>query len=135
MIGEANVRLCPQFMAAEDFGFYSQRIPAAFFSVGVHNAETGKIHHVHSPHFDIDGAALPIGAALHAAVAIEYLNKQASAPRPSCSQLFTATPRLYLFVCIYSADHSMHHNFTRACIAEKGVFFFPKIFFFVTSDV
>lgn len=75
MIGEANVRLCPQFMAAEDFGFYSQRIPAAFFSVGVRNAETGKIHHVHSPHLDIDEAALPIGAALHAAVAIEYLNK------------------------------------------------------------
>ncbi|GJM97181.1 hypothetical protein PR202_ga14088 [Eleusine coracana subsp. coracana] len=34
MLGEANVKLCPQFMAAEDFGFYAQKIPAAFFSIG-----------------------------------------------------------------------------------------------------
>ncbi|XP_062214042.1 IAA-amino acid hydrolase ILR1-like 3 [Phragmites australis] len=79
MVGEANVRLCPQFMAAEDFGFYAQKIPAAFFSIGVSNAETGKVHHVHSPHVEIDEGALPIGAAFHAAVAIEYLKKHAPA--------------------------------------------------------
>ena len=45
--GQREASCAPQFMAAEDFGFYSQRIPAAFFSVGVRNAETGKIHHVH----------------------------------------------------------------------------------------
>nr|ACL52754.1 unknown [Zea mays] len=77
MLGEASVMLCPQFMAAEDFGFYAQRIPAAFFSVGVRDEATGKVHHVHSPHLDIDEAALPVGAALHAAVAMEYLNKHA----------------------------------------------------------
>nr|CAB3502918.1 unnamed protein product [Digitaria exilis] len=76
MLGEANVRLCPQFMAAEDFGFYAEKIPAAFFDVGVSNAET--TGHLHSPHVVIDEAALPIGAAFHAAVAIEYLNKHAS---------------------------------------------------------
>ena len=47
-IGEANVRLCPQFMDAEEFGFYSQRIPVDFFSIGINNAKTGKICHVHS---------------------------------------------------------------------------------------
>ncbi|KAL6638220.1 hypothetical protein ACP70R_025792 [Stipagrostis hirtigluma subsp. patula] len=56
MLGEANVKLCPQFMAAEDFGFYGQKIPAAFFDVGVSNDETGKIHHVHSPHVVIERA-------------------------------------------------------------------------------
>jgi IAA-amino acid hydrolase len=77
MLGEANVKLCPQFMAAEDFGFYAQKIPAAFFSVGVvsNTATGGMVHHVHSPHLVVDEGALPIGAAFHAAVAIEYLKK------------------------------------------------------------
>lgn len=78
MLGEANVQLSPQVMAAEDFGFYAQSIPAAFFGIGVSNKKMEKIHHVHSPHFMIDEDALPVGAAFHAAVAIEYLNKQAA---------------------------------------------------------
>ncbi|CAL4919998.1 unnamed protein product [Urochloa decumbens] len=84
MLGEANVKLAPQIMAAEDFGFYAQKIPAAFFGIGVRNEGEGKVHHVHSPHMAIDEGALPVGAAFHAAVAIEYLNKHAtSPPRPS----------------------------------------------------
>ncbi|EER93138.1 hypothetical protein BDA96_01G022900 [Sorghum bicolor] len=78
MLGEANVKVRPQVMAAEDFGFYAQKIPAAFFSVGVRDEGTGKVHHVHSPHLQIDEGALPVGAALHAAVAMEYLNKHVS---------------------------------------------------------
>ncbi|CAN6297136.1 unnamed protein product [Urochloa humidicola] len=78
MLGEANVKLCPQFMGAEDFGFYAEKIPAAFFDVGVSNAEMGKNRDLHSPHLVIDEGALPIGAAFHAAVAIDYLSKHAS---------------------------------------------------------
>ncbi|CAN6280660.1 unnamed protein product [Urochloa humidicola] len=78
MLGEANVRLCPQFMAAEDFGFYAEKIPAAFFDVGVSNAEMERNNYLHSPHMVIDEDALPIGAAFHAAVAIDYLSKHAS---------------------------------------------------------
>uniref|UniRef100_A0A0E0KL86 Peptidase M20 dimerisation domain-containing protein n=1 Tax=Oryza punctata TaxID=4537 RepID=A0A0E0KL86_ORYPU len=83
MLGEANVTVSPKAMAAEDFGFYAQRIPAAFFSIGVAGndddgmAETTK-NRLHSPHFVVDEEALPVGAAFHAAVAIEYLNKNAS---------------------------------------------------------
>ncbi|KAL6894410.1 hypothetical protein ACP4OV_008508 [Aristida adscensionis] len=77
MLGEANVKLCPQYMAAEDFGFYAQKIPAAFFSVGVANDEM-EFHDLHSPHCVIDEEALPIGAAFHAAVTIEFLNKHSS---------------------------------------------------------
>jgi IAA-amino acid hydrolase len=78
MLGEANVRVCPQFMAAEDFGFYAEKIPAVFFDVGVRNAGKGKVSHLHSPHVVIGEGALPIGAAFHAAVAIDYLSKHAS---------------------------------------------------------
>lgn len=85
MLGEANVKLSPQGMGAEDFGFYAQRIPAAFFGIGVGNdgggmAETTTKNQLHSPHFVVDEEALPVGAAFHAAVAIEYLNKNASGP-------------------------------------------------------
>ncbi|VAI39654.1 unnamed protein product [Triticum turgidum subsp. durum] len=74
MLGEENVSLCPQVMAAEDFGFYAQKIPAAFFFVGVHPAGE-EINHVHTPYLVIDEDVLPVGAAMHAAVAIEFFNK------------------------------------------------------------
>ncbi|OEL28935.1 IAA-amino acid hydrolase ILR1-like 4 [Dichanthelium oligosanthes] len=79
MLGEANVKLFPQVTGGEDFGFYAEKIPAAFFFIGVSNDGMGEIHNVHSPHFVIEEGALPIGAAFHAAVAMDYLNKQASA--------------------------------------------------------
>ncbi|XP_003560269.1 IAA-amino acid hydrolase ILR1-like 3 [Brachypodium distachyon] len=75
MLGECNFRLCPQVMAAEDFGFYAEKIPAAFFSVGVRGGEDEEISHVHTPHLVIHEDVLTVGAALHAAVAIEFLNK------------------------------------------------------------
>ncbi|KAM3318056.1 hypothetical protein ACQJBY_035663 [Aegilops geniculata] len=79
MLGEENVSLCPQVMAAEDFGFYAQKIPSAFFFIGVRPA--GKeISHVHTPHLMIDEDALPVGAAMHAAVAIEFFNKHTISP-------------------------------------------------------
>ncbi|KAL5219268.1 hypothetical protein ABZP36_019952 [Zizania latifolia] len=79
MLREANVKLCPMAMAAEDFGFYAQKIPAVFFAVGIADeGATGESNQPHSPHFIVDEEALPTGAALHAAVAIEYLNKNAS---------------------------------------------------------
>uniref|UniRef100_A0ACD5UJ47 Uncharacterized protein n=1 Tax=Avena sativa TaxID=4498 RepID=A0ACD5UJ47_AVESA len=78
MLGAANVRLSPQIMGAEDFGFYAQKIPAAFFGLGVRGGGGEEMHHVHTPHLVINEDALPVGAALHAAVAIEFLNKNAS---------------------------------------------------------
>ncbi|KAF7069089.1 hypothetical protein CFC21_074764 [Triticum aestivum] len=80
MLGAANVRLSPQIMAAEDFGFYAEKIPAAFFGLGVRaGGEEDEVHHVHTPRMVISEDALPVGAALHAAVAIEFLSKRARA--------------------------------------------------------
>jgi IAA-amino acid hydrolase len=48
----------------------------AFFTIGVGNASTmATIHSTHSPHFVVDEDVLPVGAAFHAAVAIEYVRK------------------------------------------------------------
>ncbi|KAG8100190.1 hypothetical protein GUJ93_ZPchr0013g36111 [Zizania palustris] len=89
VLGEGSVRVAPQLMGAEDFGFYARRMASAFFIIGVGNASTmgvgggaaaaagSKVHTTHSPYFVIDEDALPVGAAVHAAVSIDYLNKHA----------------------------------------------------------
>ncbi|KAF7013664.1 hypothetical protein CFC21_027732 [Triticum aestivum] len=74
MLGEANVKVAPRSMGGEDFAFYAQRAAGAFFFIGVGNETTmDMVRPVHSPHFVLDEDVLPIGAAFHAAVAIEYL--------------------------------------------------------------
>ncbi|VAH41483.1 unnamed protein product [Triticum turgidum subsp. durum] len=76
MLGEANVKVAPRSMGGEDFAFYAQRAAGAFFFIGVGNETTmDMVRPVHSPHFVLDEDVLPIGAAFHAAVAIEYLNR------------------------------------------------------------
>uniref|UniRef100_A0A0A9B4J9 Uncharacterized protein n=1 Tax=Arundo donax TaxID=35708 RepID=A0A0A9B4J9_ARUDO len=63
-------------MGGEDFAFYAQRAAGAMFLIGVGNETTmEKVRLVHSPYFVMDEDALPIGAAFHAAVAIDYLSK------------------------------------------------------------
>lgn len=80
LLGEENVKVAPQLMGAEDFGFYAQRMAGAFFTIGVGNKSTMvTVHSTHSPHFVIDEDVLPIGSAFHASVAIEYLKKHAPA--------------------------------------------------------
>ncbi|KAK3037868.1 hypothetical protein RJ639_031228, partial [Escallonia herrerae] len=74
LLGEANVKLIEQTMGAEDFSFYSQKMAAAFFMIGVKNEKLKSDKGLHTPHFIIDEDVLPIGAALHAAVAITYLD-------------------------------------------------------------
>ncbi|KAF0905449.1 hypothetical protein E2562_004418 [Oryza meyeriana var. granulata] len=77
LLGKDGVRVAPQLMGAEDFGFYARRMASAFFIIGVGNATAmgmgERVHMTHSPHFVVDEGALPVGAALHAAVAIDYL--------------------------------------------------------------
>ncbi|ULQ56623.1 M20 family metallopeptidase [Flavihumibacter rivuli] len=62
-VGETEIR-----MGAEDFGYYSQQIPGCFFRLGVMNKEKGITSGVHTPNFDIDETAIPIGIGLMAAM-------------------------------------------------------------------
>jgi IAA-amino acid hydrolase len=75
LLGGANVQLTTPSMGAEDFSFFSQKIPAAMFYIGVGSETVDQVHSLHSPYFFADERSLPVGAALHAAVAIEYLDK------------------------------------------------------------
>ncbi|KAJ6914586.1 hypothetical protein NC651_016766 [Populus alba x Populus x berolinensis] len=76
LLGEPNVQLFPVTMGAEDFSFFSQRMPAAIFVIGTMNETLKSNQPLHSPYFFIDEEALPIGTALNAAVAISYLDTQ-----------------------------------------------------------
>ncbi|PKU64707.1 IAA-amino acid hydrolase ILR1-like 7 [Dendrobium catenatum] len=74
LVGKDNVYLSPLAMGAEDFSFYTQRMPSTVFYVGTKNESIGASYHLHSPYFFLDEQALPIGAAFHAAVALSYLD-------------------------------------------------------------
>ncbi|XP_007027877.2 PREDICTED: IAA-amino acid hydrolase ILR1 [Theobroma cacao] len=74
LVGENNVHLLPISMAAEDFSLFAQRTAAAIYVIGIKNETLKSDQPLHSPYFFIDEEALPIGAALNAAVAISYLD-------------------------------------------------------------
>ncbi|MGF1534375.1 MAG: M20 family metallopeptidase [Bernardetiaceae bacterium] len=61
------------WLAAEDFAFFAQERPACFYRLGTRNESRGIVSGVHTPTFDIDEDALPIGAGLMAWLAIEEL--------------------------------------------------------------
>ncbi|XVF07587.1 hypothetical protein REPUB_Repub06bG0152300 [Reevesia pubescens] len=74
LVGENNVHLLPITMGAEDFSFFVQKTAAAIYVIGIKNETLKSDQPLHSPYFFIDEEALPIGAALNAAVAISYLD-------------------------------------------------------------
>ena len=61
-------------MGAEDFSFVLQRVPGAMLMLGVKNPSWTDSKPAHTAHFDLDEAALPLGAAAYAAMALEFLN-------------------------------------------------------------
>jgi amidohydrolase len=61
-------------MGSEDMAFMMQDIPGCFIFVGSANSDKGLDAPHHHPRFDIDEEALPMGAALMAATAADFLN-------------------------------------------------------------
>ncbi len=60
-IGNENMKDLPLRMTAEDFAFYSQKIPVCFFRLGTGFKETSEIYNVHHPKFDVDSSSLKTG--------------------------------------------------------------------------
>jgi amidohydrolase len=73
-LGDENVIDLDTWMAAEDFAYYSQIIPACFYRLGTRNEKKGIVSSVHTPTFDIDEDALNIGVGLMAYLAIKKLS-------------------------------------------------------------
>lgn len=72
-LGKDNVVDLDIWMAAEDFSFYSQEVPACFYRLGTRNEARGITSSVHTPTFDIDELALEVGMGLMAWQAIKEL--------------------------------------------------------------
>jgi len=70
-LGEEHVEELGIWMAAEDFSWYSQKVPACFYRLGTRNESKGITHSVHNANFDIDENALKNGAGLMAFIAME----------------------------------------------------------------
>ena len=75
LLGAANVQVMKEpEMGVDDFAYFLQKAPGAYFLLGTGNKEKGFTHPLHSPYFDVDEKCLPIGAAILAAVALQFLN-------------------------------------------------------------
>lgn len=60
-------------LGAEDFGCFLDRAPGAMFSLGARL--DGSLRHAHSPTFDINEDALPVGTAIFVESALRFLNR------------------------------------------------------------
>ena len=72
-IGPAAVVDAPGWAAADDFGFYSEKLPAVYFRLGIMRPQADETFALHHPKFQIDEAALPLGAATLVQAALGYL--------------------------------------------------------------
>jgi amidohydrolase len=70
-LGAENVEETELRMGAEDFAYYSHKIPGCFFRLGAGNKEKGISSGVHTPTFNIDERAIEIGMGMMAFLAIE----------------------------------------------------------------
>lgn len=73
-LGKENVVELEKRMTAEDFAFFSQKMPACFYRLGTASPDGKFTAGVHTPVFDIDEKALETGMGLMAWLAIDALN-------------------------------------------------------------
>lgn len=71
IVGEKNVKLAPCMAGTEDFGYVTDKVPGMFVTLGVGGKEHAPMH---NPNMVVDEEMLPVGAAIHAKVAIEWLS-------------------------------------------------------------
>ena len=72
-IEEENVEVLKPSMGGEDFAYYLEKVPGAFFRLGIRNEKKVVIHPYHSSLFDIDEEVLPFGVEIFVRVIDRYL--------------------------------------------------------------
>lgn len=72
LLGGEHVLALKKDLGAEDFGCFSERIPGAMFFLGTRIE--GEERLIHSPRFDLDERALPIGTAIFAESVLRFLH-------------------------------------------------------------
>lgn len=75
LLGKENVKVIDvPSLGVEDFAFFAEAVPGAFFRLGVRNEDKGIIHDVHTPLFNLDEESLQIGTAMQVYNVLTYLN-------------------------------------------------------------
>jgi len=65
-LGKEHVQILEPRLGAEDFAYYTQHVPGAFYRLGTGNPDKGIVSTIHTPTFDIDESALEIGTGMMA---------------------------------------------------------------------
>ncbi|KAF0196433.1 MAG: amidohydrolase [Bacteroidetes bacterium] len=74
-LGAENVADMDMRMTAEDFAYFSQKVPSCFYRLGIRNESRGIIHNLHTSQFDVDESCLEVGAGLMAWLAVNGLSQ------------------------------------------------------------
>jgi len=73
LVDEGNISYpYPPLLGGEDFGYYSQKIPACFIFLGAGNKEKGIVNMCHDPRFDVDEKCMIYGMAMHVSLALSF---------------------------------------------------------------
>ncbi len=73
LYGEEAFGDLEKVMGGEDFAYYLERVPGAMVFVGVGNKEKQTDYSLHNERYNLDEDMLPVGAALHAQFALNFL--------------------------------------------------------------
>ena len=73
-IGKENVELLKPSMGGEDFAYYLEKVPGAFFRLGCRNESKGIVHPIHSSLFDVDEDVLPFGVEMFVRIVSRFLD-------------------------------------------------------------
>lgn len=77
LLGEENVIEVEQAsLGGEDFSFFAEAAPSAFFRLGARNEEKGIVHGGHTEKFNVDEACLPVGVALQVKNVLSFLKEE-----------------------------------------------------------
>lgn len=72
-IGQENVIYVKPSMGGEDFAYYLQKVPGAFFRLGCRNEQKGIVQTFHNANFNIDEDVLPFGVEVFVRIIDEFL--------------------------------------------------------------
>lgn len=72
IVGDENVHQIPPMTGTEDFGYVTKEVPGMFAFIGAGQPGNAPLH---SPNMVLDEEVLPLGAAIHANVAVTWLEE------------------------------------------------------------
>lgn len=73
-VGQENVIYVKPSMGGEDFAYYLQKVPGAFFRLGCRNEQKGIVQTFHNANFNIDEDVLPFGVEVFVHIIDEFLD-------------------------------------------------------------